>query len=387
MTVNPLPVLDLDPFPRIDLRHVLLLTDDTAILQHATHATPDLHHGYCTDDAARALIAGVLFCDLQPGSRAFGGGSVVSDELIVAMQRYLAFLSYAFDRTTGRFRNFMDYDRSWAERVGSEDSHARAIWGLGVAVRRGRIADVRGIADELFRQALPAVERLRHIRPWAYALLGLHEYLQGDGDHPRAPDLRRRLAERLFAAWQAQATPDWPWWEDRLSWGNAKLPHALLVCGATLSRGEMVHAGLTALQWLLDVQTGPAGQLSIIGNNGWLVRGKKHARFDQQPIEAKGLVQAALAAALVTRDKAWIDHARRCFEWFRGRNDVGAVMYNAETGGCQDGFGPNGAAPNQGAESTLAYVLSVLELHLYDRVQKASRDLLEFTEDGVGSRR
>ena len=387
MTVRALPVLDLAPFPRIDLRHVLLLTDDTAILQHATHATPDLHHGYCTDDAARALIAGVIFCDLQPGKRTSGGDSAVPGELIVAMQRYLAFLSYAFNRSTGRFRNFMAYDRSWAERVGSEDSHARAIWGLGVAVRRGRVADVRGIADDLFRRALPAVEGFEHIRPWAYALLGFHEYLQGDGGDERVLDLRQQLADRLFAAWQANSTQDWPWWEDRLSWGNAKLPHALLVCGATMSRGDMVRAGLKALRWLLEIQTDRAGHLSIIGNRGWFDRGRRRARFDQQPIEAKGLVQAALAAALVTGETSWIDQARGCFEWFRGRNDVGALMYNADTGGCQDGLGPDGAAPNQGAESTLAYVLSVLEFHLYDRVQKASRDLLEFTEDGVGSRR
>ncbi|HET6429651.1 MAG TPA: glycosyl transferase family 1, partial [Phycisphaerae bacterium] len=186
-----LPPLSLAPFPEIDLRHVLVLTDDTAMLQHATHATPDVRHGYCTDDTARALIAGVLFCDLQPGRRAAGGGPGVPVELAVAMQRYLGFLSYAFNPDTGRFRNFMDYDRSWAEQTGSEDSHARALWGLGVAFRRGHVADVQKLAGTLFRNALPSVESFEHVRPWAYVLLGLQEYLRRAPNDERAADIRR----------------------------------------------------------------------------------------------------------------------------------------------------------------------------------------------------
>jgi len=376
--MNALPTLNLDPFPEIDLRHMLVLTDDTAMLQHATHATPNLHHGYCTDDNARALIAGVLFCDLQPEVRTSAGGSAVPDDLAVAMQRYLAFLSYAFSPDTGRFKNFMDYDRSWAEEMGSEDSHARALWGLGVAVRRGHIADIQELAAKLFQKALPAAERFKHIRPWSYVLLGLDEYLRSDGSNTRVLELRDMMADHLFEIWKANATEDWPWWEDRLTWGNAKLPHTMLICGAGLSRDDMVKASLKALDWLLGVQTGDSGQLSIIGNKGWFERGRGRARFDQQPIEAKALVQACLTAALVTREQRWADHARRCFEWFRGKNDVGVAMYNADTGGCHDGLHADGADPNQGAESTLAYVLSVLDLHHYERAQKASQDLAPY---------
>jgi len=379
MRRDVLPPLTLEPFPDIDLRHVLMLTDDTAMLQHATGATPDVRHGYCTDDTARALIAGVLYCDLQPGRRAAGGGPGVPPELVVAMQRYLGFLSYAFDPESGRFRNFMDYDRSWAEQTGSEDSHARALWGLGVAYRRGHIADVQKLAGALFRNALPAAETFQHVRPWAYVLLGLQEYLRSDPDNRHAADVRRRLAEKLLAEWQANAVDGWPWWDDRLTWGNAKLPHALLACGATLGHDEMVETALKTLRWLLEVQTAPDGHLSIIGNHGWYVRGSEPARFDQQPIEAKALVQACLTAAVVTRDAFWVEQAQRCFRWFLGGNDVGAIMYNADTGGCLDGLGPDGPAFNQGAESTLAYLLSVLELHLYDRAQKASEDLFAYT--------
>lgn len=376
-----LPALGLEPLPDIHLKQMLVLTDDTGILQHATHATPALHHGYCTDDNARALIAAVKFHALQAQAVSPSGTPLWTDQLATATQRYLAFLAYAFNPQAKRFRNFMGYDRTWQEDVGSEDSEARALWSLGTAVRTGPTQDVRGAAEELLHRVLPVVGDFGHIRPWAYALLGLDEYLRSEGRTPHAGgqedspiplQLRQALAARLFDTWNDNALPDWPWWEDSLTWGNAKMPHALLVAGFALGREDMVAAALKALRWLLDVQTGDRGQLSIIGNRGWYLRGKERARFDQQPIEAKGLVQACLAAAGITRDKQWTDEAVRCFEWFTGHNDVGLPLYNPQTGGCQDGLGTDGVNANQGAESTLAYLISVLELHHYDRAQKAS---------------
>lgn len=369
--MSRLPPLELEPLPAIDLRHMLVLTDDTAMLQHATWSTPALHHGYCTDDNARALVAGVMFYDLQPETRGAEGTSYVCDELLVATQRYLAFLSYALNPDTGRFKNFMGYDRTWLEETGSEDSHCRAIWALGEAVRFGPTRDVREFADRLFREALPAVATFGHLRPWAYALLGLDEYLRSGADAPVAAELRESLAERMFGLWRKRAGADWPWWEDYLTWGNAKLPHALLIAGSALERKDMVEAALRALRWLLEVQTGDSGQLSVIGNRGWYYRGSEPARFDQQPIEAKGLVQACLAAALRDRDPFWTREAERCFQWFLGGNDLGRALYNPETGGCHDGLLAEGPNANQGAESTLAYLLSVLELHHYHRTQKA----------------
>jgi hypothetical protein len=353
-----------------------VLTDDTGILQHATCSTPDLHHGYCTDDNARALVAGVMFCDLWPDLRLSGAAAPASPEdLLIPMQRYLAFLSYAFNPATGRFKNFMGYGRTWLEEVGSEDSHARTIWALGEAVRFGPNADIQELADQLLRKALPAVSGFPYLRPWAYCLLGLDEYLRSGADNELAAELRRTLGQRLFDIWKEYATPEWPWWEDHLTWGNAKLPHALLIAGAALGREDMVEAALTAMRWLLAVQAGDAGQLSVIGNRGWYERGRMPARFAQQPIEAKGLVQACLAAAAATRNNQWTQHAARCFEWFLGRNDLKVPLYNAQTGGCQDGLEAEGPNANQGAESTLAYIISVLELRHYARMQRAERDI------------
>ena len=373
--MSVLPPLQLRPLPQINLRHLFVLTDGTGILQHATHSTPDLHHGYCTDDNARALIAAVKVRSLPRELRA-PGGPIVSDpdQLVIVTQRYLAFLAYAFNAKAGRFRNFMQYDRTWLEEVGSEDSHARTIWALGEAVRRAPNEDIRDLVERLLRDALPAVERFEHLKPRAYALIGLDEYLRAAGDEQPATRFRREMAEHLFDVWRAHATNDWPWWEDWLTWGNAKLPHALLAAGAALNRQDMVDTALRALRWLLDVQTGEQGQLSIIGNDGWYFRGRHRARYAQQPIEAKGLVQVCLAAATVTGERQWADEACRCFEWFTGRNDTNRPLYNADTGGGQDGLEATGVNTNQGAESTLAYILAALELHAYDLAQKGDEE-------------
>jgi hypothetical protein len=342
-----------DDLPEVDLRHLLDLTDDTGILQHSTFATPNPWHGYCTDDNARALIAAVTYAHL------FG-----QDRCRIPLKRYLSFLAYAFDSSTRRFRNFMDYDRRWREEVGSEDSHARAAWALGLAVRRAPLESVREMANRLFHDALLAVDGFGHARPWAYSVLGVDEYLRTGREDGWVAELRERLAGRLFDAWRDYATEEWPWWEDELTWGNAKLAHALITSGEALCREDMMDGGLRTLRWLLDVQTAEDGHLSIVGNDGWYVRGGKRARFDQQPLEAYALLEACLAAAEATGEGRWVGEARRCFEWFLGKNDLGVPLVDPETGGCRDGLNLQGVNANQGAESTLAYVLSLLGLHL-----------------------
>jgi hypothetical protein len=376
--MSELPELVIEPLPEVDLRHILILTDDTGIAQHAAFGTPDLYHGYCTDDNARALIAAVMAMQLRTDSLSSkqGGPRSGSHTLLVALQRYLAFLNYAFNPETGRFRNFMGFDRRWREEVGSQDSHARALWGLGVTVTLGKVYAVTDLAERLFRRALPAMERFDGLRPWAYAILGIGEFLKARPDEHVEQDARS-LGRRLFTVWRENATPDWPWWEDELTWGNAKLPHALLELGDRLKSEEMVAAGLKSLRWLLEVQTAENGHLSIIGNAGWYVLDGCRAKFDQQPIEAKALVQACLSAARVSGDEFWTRQAVRCFEWFLGRNDLGIPVCNIETGGCHDGLQRDRINSNQGAESTLAYVLSVLEMHHYRRLR---RERLRATE-------
>jgi len=349
---HPLP----EQLPEIDLRQLLRLTDDTGMFQHAVHQLPDPNHGYCVDDNCRALIAAVFDAELRG-----------LDRDRCPLDRYLGFVAYAWNPDTGRFRNFMSYDRRWLEEAGSDDSHARTVWSLGVTVRRAPNASIRETADVLFRKGLSAARGFEFVHPMAYTLLGLTEALGAPDPPPEAEPAATELAERMVAMWRANADDDWPWWTDELTWGIAKLPHAMLAIGERLGREDMVDLGLRTLRWCLEAQTGEEGQLSIVGNEGWMTREGHRARFDQQPIEAQGFVQACLAAAAVTGDERWAGEAWRCFEWFTGRNDLGVPLYHPGTGGCQDGLRPDGPNKNQGAESVLAYLLSVLEFHLYRR--------------------
>ncbi len=338
-----------------------MLNDGTGMLQHASYGVPDLHHGYCTDDNARSLIAAVHAARLGDTT------------LLAALQRNLAFLHYAFNPKTGRFRNFMGYDRRWLEETGSEDSHGRAIWGLGEAARHAPGELTREFAARLLRQAALATEGFECIRAWAFAVAGLETYLSAIPDDTLVAGVRDTLSARLFERWSKNADPagGWPWWEDVVTYANAKLPHALVLAGASMGRDDMIEAGLATLRWLVDVQTSETGCVSIIGNQGWLRRTGERARFDQQPLDAHALVHACLAAASATGDGAWTRDAMRAFEWFTGGNDLGLALYNPDTGGCRDGLMVHGMNKNEGAESTLAYALSVLELHMHSRAKGA----------------
>jgi glycosyltransferase involved in cell wall biosynthesis len=341
--------------PILKLYHVRNLTDDTGIIQHAVYTVPDYDQGYCTDDNARALIALVLLEEsgLDQNLDAQGLAS-----------RYLAFLWHAFNSERGRFRNFLSYDRHWREDVGSEDSQGRALWALGTVLGRSNDEGLRGLAGRLFSQALPVALELGSPRAWAFTLLGIHEYLSRYLGDRAAQSTQENLAGRLLDLFRACSSPEWPWFEDRLAYANARLPQALLVCGGRMECGEMVETGLKALQWLCEVQRCEDGHFVPVGSNGWYVRGGEKARFDQQPIEAAATVSACLEAYRVTDDKRWYREALSAFEWFLGRNDLGLPLYDPTNGGCRDGLQPDRVNENQGAESTLSFMLSLLEMRL-----------------------
>lgn len=342
----------LDELPEVDLRHLRILTDDTGILQHCLFATPNRKHGYCTDDNARAMIASAMYWDQSH-----------DDSAIPMMQIYLSFLSHALDDRTGRFRNFMDYNRNFSEVMGSEDSHARALWGLGVAVALCPHESMIALATRLFLKGLPATEGFASPRAWSFAIIGIHAYLRRFGGDSEVRRYRALLAERLAERFTSRMGSDWPWCEDVVTYANAKLPHAVLMSGKWMRRNDFIDIGKTALDWLLRIQTGENGVLSIIGTNGWHVRDGERARFDQQPIEAHALVEACIEAYHVTREKKWIDEARKAFNWFLGENDLRTPVYDFSTCGCRDGLHEDRVNENQGAESTLAFLMSLLLMH------------------------
>jgi len=350
--------------PEIKLDHLKAFTDDTGILQHANYTIPDRTHGYCTDDNARALLVATM------GQKYLPTNGLGLDFL---SGHYLGFLLYAYNEKNGLFRNFMTYSRQWLEEIGSEDAHGRAIWCLGKAVAFLDDPGHLAMSTTLFKKALRAVENFYSPRTTAFCLVGLHAYLHkfsGDSDVRR---IRGVLANRLFDQFKNNGTDDWPWLENALNYANGKMPHALLLSGHRMQRNDMIDMGLNSLKWLLAIQT-EDNHFVPIGSNGWYEKGGPRARFDQQPVEANAMVEACVEAFNVTRDKSWFDNAVMCFNWFLGHNDLNMPLYDPKTGGCRDGLMADGINQNQGAESSLAWLLSLMALQkLYaDEVLKQS---------------
>jgi len=338
--------------PEINLAHLRTMTDDTGLLQHAKYMTPNFHHGYCVDDNARGLIAITRYYALRKDKG-----------VLPLIQKYLAFLYYAFNSENGRFRNFMSYDRRWLELSGSEDSHSRALWGLGVTVKEAPDSSIRNMAMRLFLESLPVVEHFTSPRAWGYTVLGLQAYLSVYEGDISARKIRDTLTLKIYELFKNNISEDWHWCEATATYANAILAHAMIVSGKSMPNQDIFDTGLKALKWLLKVQTATDGHLSIIGNNGWLDKKGNRSMFDQQPIEVKGLINACLDAYIETGDKQWFEESERCLSWFLGHNDLQLPVCDYKTGGCGDGLESQGVNGNQGAESTLSWIISLVNMH------------------------
>lgn len=347
--------------PHLRLDHLTRMSDSTGIFQHAIYSLPDFTHGYCTDDNARALITTVLLEELELDGK----------ELHRLSETYASFMQYAFDPQTRRFRNFMSYDRRWLEPEGSEDSQGRALWALGTCAGRSKSRDLQAWAAQLFERALPTVLDAKSPRAWAFTLLGIYEYfrrLSGDRVAAQARDV---LTSRLIELFEKTAGDDWPWFEDSLSYANARLSQVMILSGRWADNPRSFDIGLRSLRWLVSVQKAPRGHFRPVGSAGFYLRGGKPAEFDQQPIEAHGTISACLEAYRSTNDPYWHEQASIAFEWFLGRNDLGLSLYDSKTGGCRDGLHMDRVNQNQGAESTLAYLASLSEMQLLEHDLKA----------------
>ncbi len=344
--------------PPLKLDHLHLMTDDTGMLQHASFTIPNYREGYSIDDNARALIVSTRLEELGSG------------EAFELASRYLAFIGYAFNTETGRFRNFLDYQRNWLEESGSDDSHGRTLWALGTVLGRSNTSALQSVAGWVFEQALPAILKTTSPRAWAFALIGIHEYLRRFEGDRRANQVRDELAGRLLTLYKNSRSDEWCWYEAGLTYCNAALSQALLMCGRWIPDKAMTEAGLESLHWLADLQRAHAagGHFVPIGSNGFYQRGSERARFDQQPVEAQTMASACLEAYRSTGDERWRKEAHRAFEWFLGRNDLNLPVYDPTTGGCRDGLHPDRPNENQGAESTLAFLQTLLELRLAENI-------------------
>lgn len=352
------------PAPNLD--HLLRMSDSTGIFQHALFTVPDFHHGYCTDDNARAFI---LCCQLD-----HLGGTPPNKSLDRLSSSCLAFLASALHRDTGRFRNFMSFERRWLEDSGSEDSHGRALWALGIGAMRARDQGQRLLCIQMFEVALTHVESFTSPRAWAFTLLGLHEYLSARPENSAAITARAALVTGLVRLWKSSATPHWPWFEPSATYDNARLCQALLLNGHAMRHEDAIRIGMEALRWLVSIQKTQAGCFRPVGSDGFYVCDGTRAHFDQQPVEAQAMVAACLEAHRITQEEEWFREARRAFEWFLGRNDLTQPLYDPASGGCGDGLHPDRVNQNQGAESTLAFHLALTDMNF------ATHSLISSTE-------
>jgi len=358
---NPAGANHVQNLPPVKVDHLSRMTDDTGISQHAVFAVPNQHEGYTTDDNARALIVSIMVEQL---------GSEGDAKAKTLASRYLAFLWLAFNSTNGRFRNFLNYERRWQELEGSEDSHGRALWALGTAINQAVDESLRGLAGRLFELAVPAVMTFTSPRAWAFSLFGIQEYLDRFPGDRSAQRQRDTLADRLLNIYRVTRTTNWKWFEEGLAYSNARLSQALLLAGSRTSNQELLEAGLESLEWLAGQQRCPMnGHFVPIGSQGFYRKAGEKARFDQQPVEACATVSACLEAYRATGDDHWRAQAWSAFNWFLGDNDLKIALYDAATGGCRDGLHPDRANENQGAESTLSFLMALSEMRQFQTIQ------------------
>lgn len=350
--------------PALKLNHLQRMTDSTGVFQHANFSIPNFSEGYCTDDNARAFILAVLIGELGEdleGVRALATTCA-------------SFLQHAFEPQTRRFHNHLSFDRRWLDEQGSEDCQGRAIWALGIGVGRSPFRSFQMMAGQLFALSLPAVTEFTSPRAWAFGLLGIHEYLRRLSGDSFVNQTRENLLSRLMDLLERNASSDWCWFEQELSYDNAKLAHALILTGRATDQPAVIQRGLDALRWLNDVQISEKGHFLPIGSNGFYKRDGPRANFDQQPIEAQAMVSACLEAYRATSNDWWYEQAQRAFDWFLGWNDLGLELYSPESGACGDGLHVDRINGNQGAESTLAFLLSLSEMKLAQNMMTSFKE-------------
>lgn len=366
MTVKNVTEERAEETPALKLDHIERMTDGTGMYQHAVFSVPNYNEGYTTDDNARALIVSVQLEEAASLAQSAAEQQSIAHVMELG-HRYLAFLWHAFNPEVKRFRNFMDYNRNWLEDVGSEDSHGRSLWALGTVLARSKREGLQGMAVRLFEAALPAVTEFTSPRAWAFSLLGIQYYLRHYPGDRAVLTVQKTLVERLIQMYKEHRTEDWPWFEDIVTYCNPALPQALLRHGQANHDEEAISIGLESLTWLIKIQQSDKGWIMPIGNQGFYPKEGQISYFDQQPVEVYSLVSACLDAYRITKDVGWYDYATQAYEWFSGRNALGVSMYDKATGGCRDGLHIDRLNENQGAESTLSLIQSMLEMKQFAR--------------------
>ena len=325
------------------------LTDEVGVFQHAKFSTIDRREGYTTDDNARALIAALRY------HRAYGG-----PESLRLAETYLAFLLH-MQLEDGRFRNLLGFDRAYRDEAGSEDCMGHALWACGCAVSSDAPDDMRSAAKELFDKGLPPSRGFTSPRAKASTILGLCHYREAFPDDGNITEDVEAMAGGLVDQYMVEAGEGWRWFEAYLTYANARLPQALFAAYGCTGDPSFLRVARGSFGFLVETQV-LGGVFQPIGSDGWYTRGGARAFYDQQPIEASCMVEAALAAFGATGEEGYAETARIAFEWYHGGNILNVDLLDDRSGTCYDGITPEGLNLNQGAEATVSYYLAYLRM-------------------------
>lgn len=342
-------MLPLTTLPEVKLDHLMSLSDDVGLLQHACFGIPDRDHGYSADDLGRGLAA-IMTCYNQQKD----------DQILPLMRTYVSFLRHS-QTETGHFHNFMSYDRRFLDQEGSDDTLGRVLWGLGTVVRWGPKEAIRALAQNMMAEAAPRIAELEAPRAKAYAIIGMCHLLKRFEGASQFRRLVIQLADDLAHLYHENKSEDWHWFENKMTYGNAKIPEALLRAYQVTQTQDYLNIALESLDFLTKEQLNGV-YFELVGNEGWYPKGGEKALFGQQPIDAGYLVEAYVAASEVANGHKYLELARLAFEWFLGRNRLNAALYDFADGSVADGIDANGVSANQGAESVVCYLLAVLGL-------------------------
>jgi len=341
--------------PDINMEYLKNLTDDAGMVQHTLYGIHDFTHYYSSDDAGRAIVAFTQYFNLFQDASA-----------LEFVDKYMAFIIHA-QRKDGWFYNYMNYQKEFPPQETSQDTFGRCLWGLGAATRVVQNRSPGFLAKSIVESSMPKVEQLTYTRAQAYAANGLDAYLILHPDYEPARKALKHICDSLMERYRQTADGTWNWFEDFLTYDNARLAKALLLGFQHLGDVAYLKTGLEALDFLISVQY-QNGYFDLIGNDKWYDKGGQKALFCQQPVDAGSLTEACILAMTVTGDEKYLEMAYAAFQWYLGRNRQGVSLYNSLTGACADGLGPEGPSSNQGAESTLSFIIALVSLYRWELV-------------------
>lgn len=331
--------------PPFDMTHIRRLTDSTGLIQHAKYGIPNYKEGYCLDDNSRGLLL-MLMAYQQ----------CKSEDALELFPKYLSYIHY-MQREDGNFRNFLSFNRDFLDEKGSEDSFGRTIWALGFLINSAPNNSYREFGEDLMKYSIPHFKDLRYIRGIANTIIGITYYLKTYPSDGKMIGHLQDLTQKMVASYHTNRTDDWKWFEPSMTYDNAILPLALLHSSEITGIESVRNIAIESLKFL-EKKTFYKDYLTPIGNNGWLTKGSKAPMYDQQAIETMAMVLMYSQAYHLTQDPQMLRKMHTSFMWFYGENELRIPLYDSETKGCSDGLEMDGINRNQGAESTLACLIS-----------------------------